>query len=121
MTASQQTPSEKMHRLDALFAHVWMVRTFLKHSDEAAEDEELAEVHRQLYDVLLSLGAPLNADDAEGYLKLADKKLSRLKQATELFVELQPQISTHTNFKMAVHSLTTSVGEIGRLLAGTAD
>ena len=109
------TPTERMHRLDALLSHVWMVRTFLKHSDAAAEDDALAEVHRQLYDVLLALGAPLNANDPAGYLKLLQKKLGKLKQATELFTELQPQISTHTNFKMAVQSLTTAVAEIVRL------
>ncbi len=109
------TSLEKMERIDALFAHVWMVRTFLKHSDEAAEDDELAEVHRQLYDILLSLGAPLKANDAEEYLRIVGKKLSRLKNATALFAELQPQISTHTNFQMALRSLQTAVAEIVEL------
>ena len=34
------TPHERMLRLDNLFSHVWMVRTFLKHSDEAEDDDE---------------------------------------------------------------------------------
>ena len=33
------TPHEAMHRLDALLSHVWMVRTFIKHSEEVEEDE----------------------------------------------------------------------------------
>jgi hypothetical protein len=41
-----------------------MVRAFIKHSEEAAEDEELAEVHRELYDFMLALGGPLKAGDA---------------------------------------------------------
>ena len=35
------TPEDVMCRVDALLSHVWMVRTFLKHSEEAEEDEEL--------------------------------------------------------------------------------
>ena len=106
------TPSEKMHRIDELFSHVWMVRTFLKHSDEAEEDEELSSVHRTLYDVMLALGGPLKNDDPNGYFKQLQKKLSRLKKATELFVEIQPDVSTHTSFQMAAQSLTAAVRQI---------
>ena len=41
---------EKMEQVDDLLTHVWMVRTFLKHSEEAEEDEDLQKVHRILYD-----------------------------------------------------------------------
>ena len=109
-------PAETMQRVDALLSHVWMVRAFLKHSEEAEEDEELCDVHRGLYDYMLALGGPLNAGDAEDYIKQAKKKLRRLREATELFQEIQPEISEHTNFKMAVHSLTTAVTEITALL-----
>ena len=64
---------ELMHRVDALISHVWMVRTFLKHSEEAAEDEELSEVHRELYDYMLALGPAWQAGDADEYLKLREK------------------------------------------------
>lgn len=107
---------ERMRRIDTLLSHVWMVRAFLKHSDEAAEDDELAGVHRELYDYMLALGAPLKAGDAGAYLKLARKKFSKLRQAAELFAEIQPEISSHTNFQMAVQSLTAAVGEIGGLI-----
>ena len=92
-------PAETMQRVDALLSHVWMVRAFLKHSEEAEEDEELCDVHRGLYDYMLALGGPLNAGDAEGYIKQAKKKLRRLREATELFQEIQPEISEHTNFR----------------------
>ena len=111
------TPVDLMHAIDTQLAHVWMVRAFLKHSEEAAEDEELAEVHRELYDYMLALGGPLKEQKAEEYLKLARKKFSKLKRATELFGEIQPEISQHTNFFMAVASLKAAVGEVGRLLA----
>ena len=56
---------ERMQRIDTLLSHVWMVRTFLKHSEEAEEDDELRDVHRALYDFMLALGPPLQAGDAE--------------------------------------------------------
>lgn len=110
------SPHDLMLAVDARLAHVWMVRAFLKHSDEAQEDDELAEVHRELYDYMLALGGPLKEGNAEEYLKLARKKLGKLKKATEKFAQLQPQISTHTNFQMAVVSLRTAVGEVAKLL-----
>ena len=109
-------PRDLMLAVDAQLAHVWMVRAFLKHSDEAQEDDELAEVHRELYDYMLALGGPLKEGNADEYLKLARKKLGKLKKAVEKFAEIQPQVSAHTNFQMAVASLTTAVGEVARML-----
>jgi hypothetical protein len=94
-----------------------MVRTFLKHSDEAQEDDEVAEVHRELYDYMLALGGPLKAGDAQDYLRTARKKLAKLKRATELFTQIQPEVSSHTNFQMAAASLRAAVGQIEQLLA----
>jgi cob(I)alamin adenosyltransferase len=118
MTVAEPTAnaSERMRRVDTLLSHVWMVRTFLKHCDEAEEDEELQDIHRTLYDFMLALGGPLQADDAEAYLKQARKKLSKLRRAVELFEEIQPEVSGHTNFVMARHSLSAAVAEVARLL-----
>jgi cob(I)alamin adenosyltransferase len=110
--------ADLMHAIDTQLAHVWMVRAFLKHSEEAAEDEELAQVHRELYDFMLALGGPLKEGNAEEYLRLAKKKYSKLKRAAEQFVQIQPEISQHTNFSMAAASLTAAVAAVGRLLAG---
>jgi cob(I)alamin adenosyltransferase len=107
-----------MQTIDEQLAHVWMVRAFLKHSEEAAEDDELAEVHRELYDYMLALGGPLKDGDAEEYLKLARKKLAKLRRASDQFLRIQPEISEHTNFKMAAASLAAAVREVERLLAG---
>ena len=109
-------PADLMQAIDAQLAHVWMVRAFIKHSDEAADDEELAAVHRELYDYMLALGGPLKEGNAEEYLKLARKKFGKLKKATELFERIQPEVSQHTNFLMAVASLKVAVGEIQQLL-----
>ena len=111
---------DRMQTIDTLLSHVWMVRAFLKHCEEAEEDEELCDVHRALYDYMLALGAPLKAADAEAYLKAARKKYSKLRKATELFQEIQPEISSHTNFQMACHSLVAAVEQVGKLLEPSA-
>jgi uncharacterized protein HemY len=108
--------AEKVQQIDLLLSHVWMVRTFLKHSEEAEEDDELNEVHRTLYDYMLALGGPLKAGDSAKYLKQAKKKLKKLKNATELFLEIQPEISSHTNFQMAAQSLKIAVDQVSKLL-----
>src|SRR5439155_7560910 len=81
-------PAQLMHAIDTQLAHVWMVRAFIKHSEEAAEDEELAQVHRELYDFMLALGGPFKEGNADEYLKLAKKKFGKLKKATESFEKI---------------------------------
>lgn len=105
-----------MRRIDTLLAHVWMVRAFIKHSQETEDDEELADVHRALYDYHLAVGAAWRQQNAEEYLKQAGKKFSKLRAAAETFARIQPEVSTHTNFQMAVASLTAAVEQIGQIL-----
>jgi len=106
-----------MHRIDALVSHVWMVRTFIKHSEELEDDPELSEVQHTLYDYMLALGPAWKAQDEEAYLKQAKKKISKLRQAADDFSELQPDVSTHMNFQMAVRSLQCAVAEIEAVLS----
>ncbi len=112
----EKTDRERVEQIDALLSHVWMVRTFLKHSEEAEEDDELREVHRTLYDYMLALGGPLKDGDDTKYLKQAKKKLKKLRNATELFQEIQPEISSHTNFQMAATSLKLAVEKVAKLV-----
>lgn len=109
--------AELVARVDGLLSHVWMVRAFLKHCEEAEEDDELNDVQRTLYDYMLALGAPLQSGDHAKYLKQAKKKLKKLIAAKDLFEEIQPEISSHTNFKMAAASLSQSVRQIESILA----
>ncbi|MGI9519464.1 MAG: amidohydrolase [Pirellulaceae bacterium] len=113
----QMTDAEKVARLDELISHIWMVRTFLKHCEEAEEDEELREVYRDLYDYMLALGGPTVQGDHTAYLKMAKKKLKRLRGALQLFEEIQPEISSHTNFQMAMTSLKTAVAEVETIVS----
>lgn len=110
------TPHEIMHQVDELLSHVWMVRAFIKHSEEIEDDPELSDVQRTLYDYMLSLGTAWKEQDAEAYIKQAKKKLRKLRQATTEFEELQPEVSTHMNFQMAVRSLKNAVDEIEKIL-----
>ena len=112
---------EKAKAIDGLLSHVWMVRTFLKHSEEAEEDDELNEVFRSLYDYMLALGGPWQAEDYDKYIKMAKKKLKRLTAATELYTEIQPEISSHTNFQMAAQSLQLAVDQIVRIIRDESD
>jgi hypothetical protein len=105
-----------MNEVDGWISHVWMVRAFLKHSDEATDDEELADVHRGLYDFMLALGPSLDSGDACRYLRIARKKIGKLKAATASFREIQPEVSGHMNFRMASKSLTLAVQRIDELL-----
>ncbi len=105
-----------MRRIDVQMSHIWVVRTFLKHSEEAEEDEELLEIVRVLYDYCLSVGSAWTAQDPAEYLKLAAKKHAKVRQATERFAEILPEVSAHTNFKMALASVQGAVNEIGELL-----
>lgn len=114
------SPEQRAKRIDVLLSHVWMVRTFIKHSDESSEVDELSEIYRDLYDYSLALGVPLRGGDWAQYLKIATKKMRRLKGATDLFCQLQPDISEHTNFVMAATSLRAAVDEIFQLVQGAS-
>ena len=102
--------------IDQQVAHLWMVRTFLKHADEAEDDEELRSVVRDIYDFILAVGPLDEADDDAVYLKMAKKKLSKLRKATELYEEIQPEVSGHTNFVMAAKSLRLALDAITNLV-----
>ncbi len=110
-------PMDRVRAIDTEVTHVWMVRTFLKHADESEDDEDLRDVVRDLYDFILAVGPLDEVVDPAVYLKMAKKKMSRLRRATELYEEIQPEVSGHTNFVMAARSLRISVDRIAAVLA----
>ncbi len=106
----------RVRSIDAQIAHLWMVRTFLKHADEAEEDEELRDVVRDLYDFILALGPTDEIDDPNRYLKAVKKKISKLAAATKIYEEIQPEVSGHTNFVMAAKSLRLVTDAIAAII-----
>ena len=110
------TPDQAMRRIDSLLSHVWMVRTFIKHSEEAEEDTELQDIQRELYDAMHAMGPAWQAGDAAAYFKQVRKKLGKLRRTANQFAKVQPEVSTHMNFQMAVRSLRAAIDEIDAVL-----
>jgi hypothetical protein len=106
-------------RVEAVLAHLWMVRTFLKHAPEFEEDVELMRIPRAIFDFVRAVETRMGAEPQE-LAKMLRQKLPRLKGAAEQFAAQVRDISDHTNFKMAVVSLSGCVEELGELL-GSAE
>jgi hypothetical protein len=106
-----------MESLNAVMAHAWMVRTFLKHAEEIQDDEELLEVPRQLFDYTRAVEPSYQRRDAADYLRRAQGKLPKLRRVAELFAREHRRVSDHTNFQMAALSLSACVRQIEEILA----
>ena len=111
------TPEEAMDRLNTVLAHAWMVRTFLKHSEEIQDDDEMLEVHRMIFDYCRAVGPAHERKDAKEYLHRIKGKLSKLRKQAEFFAANYRRITDHTNFRMAALSLTGCIREIEETLA----
>lgn len=109
---SSAEPMDRVRAIDTEVAHIWMIRAFLKHADESEDDEDLRGIVRDLYDFILAVGPLDEVEDPAIYLKMAKKKLTKLRKATELYEEIQPEVSGHTNFAMAARSLRTAVDRV---------
>ena len=106
------TPAEAVERLNLLLAHLWMVRTYLKHADEVMEDEQLVEIPRLLYDSIRAVEPALQKGDTATYLRRLKGKLPKLRAAAELFAREYRRVSAHTNFEMASVSLSGAVRQM---------
>jgi hypothetical protein len=69
------TPAEAVERLNVILAHLWMVRTYLKHADEVVNDEELVEIPRLLYDSIRAVEPAFLKGDTATYLRRLKGKL----------------------------------------------
>ena len=95
-----QQLAKLVERSQKLMSHAWMVRTFVKHSDEVDDFPELNEMARTIFDVFRALETQVH--DPAGYFKTLRKKLGKLKAAAEQFAKDAWHASTHTNFQQAV-------------------
>ena len=100
--------------VDKVFAHLWMVRTFVKHSQEVEDFPELMQVVRAIFDA--SRAVETHRQDPADYLRMVKKKRAKLKAAADQFRKDAPLASDHTNFKMAVRSLDAALEALDRLL-----
>jgi hypothetical protein len=111
------TPAEAVERLNVVLAHLWMVRTFLKHADDIQEDEELLEVPRILYDSIRAVEPALQRGDTKEYLRRLKGKLPKLRKLAEFFAREYKRASVHTNFEMASLSLRGAVRQLEEIFA----
>ena len=114
-------PEDAMERINGILAHAWMVRTFLKHSEEVPGDPEILEVHRMIFDYCRAVEPAYQRRDAAEYLHRVRGKLSKLKKQAEFFAANYRRVSDHTNFQMAALSLSRVVAEIEAVLANASE
>lgn len=106
--------SELVDRSQKVFAHAWMVRTFIKHSDEAEDFPEIMGMARVVFDTAMAMESRVN--DPVGYFRMLEKKIGKLQKAAAQFRIDAPRASAHTNFQQAVISIDACVEEWERLL-----
>jgi hypothetical protein len=111
------SPAEAVERLNVLLAHLWMVRTYLKHADEVVNDEELIEIPRLLYDSIRAVEPAFLKGDLATYLRRLKGKLPKLRKGAELFAREYKRVSAHTNFEMASLSLSGAVRQMEDVFA----
>jgi hypothetical protein len=111
------SPAEAVERLNVVLAHLWMVRTYLKHADEIVNDEELIEVPRLLYDSIRAVEPAFLKGDTATYLRRLKGKLPKLRKGAELFARDYRRVSAHTNFEMASISFTGAVRQMEEIFA----
>src|SRR5688572_20997119 len=108
--AGADNPAELVQRAQRVMAHAWMVRTFVKHCEEAEEFPELHQVVRAVFDSSRALET--RADDPAGYFRMLQKKIGKLRTSSVQFAADVQRISTHTNFQQSVISLSACIDDL---------
>jgi hypothetical protein len=106
------TQEHAVERLSIILAHLWMIRTFLKHADEIQEDEELLDVPRTLFDSIRATEPARERGDHAEFLRRLSGKMSKIRRVAELFAREHKRVSDHTNFHMAAQSLSGCVRQM---------
>lgn len=108
-----------VERSQKLFAHAWMVRTFIKHCDEVEDFPELMGIARAVFDGAMALESRM--EDPQAYFRMLEKKLGKMRKAADQFRADAPMASIHTNFQQAVISIDACVEEWANLLEASRD
>lgn len=114
MLPPDPTHAQIVDRCQTIMAHAWMVRTFIKHSEEIDDFPELMGIVRAVFDTSRALET--RVDDPDAYLKMLAKKIGKLGKAVEQFRIDAYEASTHTNFQQAVVSIEACAAELKHLL-----
>ena len=113
--ARAQQLTKLVERSQKLMSHAWMIRTFVKHSDEVEDFPQLNEMARTIFDVFRAVETQIH--DPAGYFKTVRRKLGKLQAATEQFAKDAWHASTHTNFQQAVIASRFLVEQLSESLA----
>ena len=111
------SPDEAVERLNAILAHAWMIRTFLKHADEIQESPEMLEVPRTLYDTIRAVEPAFQRDDVPEFLRRLKGKVSKVRRVAHYFRDHYKEFSPHTNYEMANASLLGVVRSLEEVFA----
>lgn len=113
-TSESLTMADAVARCQRIFAHAWMVRTFVKHSEVIEDFPELMTIVRAVFDTSRALETAIS--QPADYLKMLRKKFPKLRTAAAEFREMAPQASDHTNFRQAVISMDGCIDELELIL-----
>ncbi len=111
------TPEQAANKLDVVLAHLWMVRTFLKHAPEVEEDEVMLDVPRTLFDSIRAVEPARERGDLADFLRRLEGKLPKIRRVAEVLEREHKRVSDHTNFQMAAKSLTGAVRQMEEIFA----
>lgn len=107
---SNPVAKQLVERCENAMAHAWMVRTFVKHSEEVEDFPGLMQLARTVFDTARALET--RVEEPAAYFKMLQKKLGKLRHASEQFAVDAPGASTHMNFVQAVVSIRAAVDEL---------
>jgi hypothetical protein len=111
------TPEEAIERLNAVLAHAWMIRTFLKHAEEIQGSAEMLDIPRTLYDSIRAVEPARERGDVPEFLRRLKGKVGKIRRAAYYFRDHFREFSPHTNFEMASASLLGVVRSLDEIFA----
>ncbi|MBL8867703.1 MAG: hypothetical protein KF873_10690 [Gemmataceae bacterium] len=111
------TTEAAVERLNAILAHAWMVRTFLKHAEEIQGSTDMLEVPRTLFDAIRAAEPARERGDIPEFLRRIKGKVGKIRRAANYFRDHFREYSPHTNFEMACASLLGVVRELDEVFA----
>ncbi len=107
---------EIIHKIEGVLAHLWMIRTFLKHADDIQDSDEMLEIPRLLYDSIRAVEPARLRKDWREYIHRLKGKIGKLKKGSIYFAKEFQNYSVHTNFEQASLSFSAAVKSLEDLL-----